>query len=326
MNIIQFLTTSLPPRYGHQLNWLESIGNTLLFLFALTYGTFFIKDLNKWACIYATALMAVTMPLTILGAILKSIGYVLPHKEVLATDESYVPTNPLKLTQSYELSQVLKKIFLENGLIRKQNGEEQPSFVLVSGTVLGAIRHGGITPWDDDCDFALFKEDEEKFLTLKNSFEKEGVEIHSKRYDSTYKLRFSDEKLIEKYGEEATFHIGGIDLFIWSKMSDGSYTYDKILTRSRRITEFFSPSDMKQGFKMRPFGPLEKKLTLPLLIEPDEYLSRVYGKFYNDFGIATHTHITLDFGKLGSVQIIPPKMRKLYFKIEKWKGIPGMWL
>lgn len=68
----------------------------------------------------------------------------------------YTPPKKLKALQEKEL-ELLKAVILVC------NRNHIPYF-LMHGSLIGAIRHGGIIPWDDDIDIAVFRKDYKHFF------------------------------------------------------------------------------------------------------------------------------------------------------------------
>lgn len=93
------------------------------------------------------------------------------------------------------------------------------NYFLVCGSALGAARHGGFIPWDDDMDVGMYREDYNKFMELAPALLPEGIFLQNYKTDPNYanvfaKLRKSNTTYIEKAVADLDINHGiYIDIF-----------------------------------------------------------------------------------------------------------------
>jgi lipopolysaccharide cholinephosphotransferase len=109
----------------------------------------------------------------------------------------------------FEMAVVIKDIFNRNGI----------RFVVEYGTLLGAVRHGGFIPWDDDFDFVVLEDDYEKAsAALRRELPPKYI-LHDKESDPSYfysfsKVRYLFSKAVEDgFTENLNYQGISADLF-----------------------------------------------------------------------------------------------------------------
>ena len=94
----------------------------------------------------------------------------------------------LKKLQATELEILL--------VFKKWCNENNITWFIDSGTCLGAMRHQGFIPWDDDIDVGLPRKDYERLLALSKDGFPEGYSIHTSEddgYTSLFAKMYKDE-------------------------------------------------------------------------------------------------------------------------------------
>ena len=103
--------------------------------------------------------------------------------------------------------------------------EQSFSYFALGGTLLGAVRHKGFIPWDDDIDIGIPREDYERFIEYCQNH-KVPFELHTFRNDENhyrYFSRIEDPSVKVKRTDNLTEEISSawVDIFPLDGMPDG---------------------------------------------------------------------------------------------------------
>lgn len=134
----------------------------------------------------------------------------------------------IKKVQEVEL-----EILLEFDRLCKEHGIK---YQLCSGTLLGAIRHKGFIPWDDDIDVCMLREEYMKFLDISNENLDKRYFLQTNETDKNYNCQFAKIRknhtiFMQEIVKETNIHQGiFIDIFPFDNVK-----INNILGKMQRI-------------------------------------------------------------------------------------------
>lgn len=133
--------------------------------------------------------------------------------------------------------------------------ENELCYYIAGGTLLGAVRHKGFIPWDDDIDIHMPRKDYDKLLSLRDKMQN-GFKLRSYTYENKFSYGFCklyDETTTYIEQQYDTKIVGGvyIDIFPLDDIGDNYKKAVKLLKNiktRRRIVGMVYYDGKRQSF------------------------------------------------------------------------------
>ena len=124
------------------------------------------------------------------------------------------------------------------------------SYFLFYGSLLGAVRHNGFIPWDDDIDVVVPRKDYNKLVKIFNdsSNRYKLVSIHNNEEFTAPLAKIVDSKtrLIQKYRFKESIDLGVyIDVFILDGLPNDDKMRKQCMKKAKDLTQRWSISNSK---------------------------------------------------------------------------------
>ena len=210
---------------------------------------------------------------------------------------NYNNSSEFKYAKPETVREIYKMLFIADQLFE----EYDIIYWISGGTLLGAIRHKGMIPWDDDADVMIFDFDEEKISFFYDYLDVNGYVLMKTWFG--YKIFPKNGKEIKGF----KWKFPALDIFVMR--TNGNTIYFKYKRAQNKFgkcifyeSEFFPLKRYEFG-SLNLYGPKD----------PISYLSRCYGDDWD-----THAYLIYDHEHEKKLENIKKKLTNF----EKQPAVP----
>lgn len=193
---------------------------------------------------------------------------------------------PVTLKEIHEFYIMKLKIFLS--FLKKHNIK----YYAIGGTALGAYRHQGFIPWDEDVDLAMIRSEYEKFITIVDKLDKNHFYISNYRFSNKVEHGLIKICLKDTYhplrnvkkGYDRSFHI---DIFPLDKVPQQMNLQNKQAKRASRL-KFLLAIKSRQNSRTKIKTLVLRVIQFVLLAFPSKIIAKkldILAQKYNYLGL-----------------------------------------
>ncbi len=226
-----------------------------------------------------------------------------------------------------EIMKAFDKVCRENGL----------HYYMLGGTMLGAIRHNGFIPWDDDADFGLPRKQYEKLLTLPEGSFPDGYKLRhfSKEAGVPYAfIRLEDERTtcIEARRSGAGY-VGGVYIDIFPLDADANILPVRVLKewkvkfkKKLLYAHIAEPGAVKNPLKRLVMDFIAKRTDAECLVRELDEAVKAYGVAREKMPQWGEARFSNYLGHWGKKESIPRRVfdgeirQRKYFALDLRRG------
>lgn len=169
-------------------------------------------------------------------------------------------------------------------------------YFAISGSAIGAVRHKGFIPWDDDIDIAMLREDYERFVEIIDSdlefsakYELWGPDREKKYYNLQPTLSLKNTVFVNESAAAAGYRPGILmDIFIYDNIPEDSKEAARIIKKCRTYKILYILRNLNAFKRLKGKSLVGKiknivsgimRLFLRLIPKGDMFLYKKYTKY-----------------------------------------------